>query len=301
MKSRLWQFTNFNLEFDYKNFYEKSSAEYIAYALETCPKTGREHHQGFVYFNGQRGSIKGVARDLGGCHVEMCKGNIDQNEDYCSKESQLITYGIKPSQGKRTDINAIKNQILDGKKVDDITIENPTIYHQYGRTLNQIEDIALRKKYRSWMTEGYWYHGATGTGKSHKVFEGFSPETHYVYPNDNGWWDGYKGQETVIINEFRGGIQYSELLDLVDKWPKTVKRRGREPVPFLAKKLYITSSMSPVECYSGLAESDPLNQLYRRFKVVQLVPTCRGTIQLDQKYSEGNTETSESEIVDNPE
>jgi len=81
MKSRLWQFTNFNLEFDYKNFYEKSSAEYIAYALETCPKTGREHHQGFVYFNGQRGSIKGVARDLGGCHVEMCKGNIDQNED----------------------------------------------------------------------------------------------------------------------------------------------------------------------------------------------------------------------------
>jgi len=292
MKSRLWQFTNFNLEFDYKEFYEKSSAEYIAYGEETCPKTDRKHHQGFVYFSGQRGSIKGVAKDLGGCHVEMCKGNIDQNEDYCSKETKLITYGIKPSQGKRTDIDTIKNQILNGKTVDEITMENPNIYHSYGRTLNQIEDIVLRKKYRKWMTVGYWYWGSTGTGKSHKAFDGFSPETHYVYSNDGGWWDGYKGQETVIINEFRGGIQYAELLDLVDKWPKTVKRRGREPVPFLAQKLIITSSMEPSQCYANLAETDPLDQLYRRFSVVQF---------LDQKCSEGNTETSEPELLDDPE
>ena len=133
------------------------------------------------------------------------------------------------------------------------------------------------------MTKGIWYWGDSGVGKSHKAYENFNPDTHYVYPNDNGWWDGYKGQEIVIINEFRGGIQYSELLDLVDKWPKSVRRRGREPVPFLATTLIITSSMPPDKVYSRLAFEDKLDQLYRRFEIVKM----------EQKCSKGNTETLE--------
>lgn len=41
------------------------------------------------------------------------------------------------------------------------------MYHQYGRTLNAVEDITLRQKYRKWMTEGIWIYGKTGVGKSH--------------------------------------------------------------------------------------------------------------------------------------
>ena len=83
--------------------------------------------------------------------------------------------------------------------------------------------------------------------------------THTCFPNDGGWWDGYTGQETVIINEFRGGIAYSELLDLLDKYPKTVRRRCREPVPFLAKRVIITSVLQPKEVYCNLAENDTLS------------------------------------------
>jgi len=155
--------------------------------------------------------------------------------------------------------------------VEEICINSPSIYHQYGRTLNKLEDIALRKKFRSWMTKGIWRYGPTGTGKSHMAFEGFHPETHYVYPNDSGWWDGYVGQETVIINEFRGEIKYSELLDLVDKWPKTVKRRNREPVPFLAKTVIINSCKSPCEVYNNLSATDSLSQLYRRFEIKTII------------------------------
>lgn len=282
-KSRLWCFTNFDLEFDYEKYLKETTALYVAVGRETCPTSNRLHDQGWVYFEGQRGSIKGVAKQLGGCHVAMCRGNIDQNDDYCSKESELRTFGEKPKQGARLDIESAVSQIKSGERtVDQITLEQPEFYHQYGRTLSKIEDIVLRQRHRTWMTEGMWYWGRTGVGKSHQAFEGFSPETHYVYPNDGGWWDGYAGQETVILNEFRGEITFGELLDLVDKWPKQVRRRGREPVPFLARRVIITSSLAPQRLYKNVCDDqERIDQLLRRFQVQEI---------LDQKCSEGNTE-----------
>lgn len=282
--SRLWCFTNYDLDFDYDKYVESCSAQYVIIGLEVCPKTKRPHHQGFVYFTGERFSIKGVAKQLGGAHVEKCIGNLDQNCDYCIKDDKVTEYGNKPKQGFRTDLEAIKEDLLQGKtSVDDICVEKPFVFHQYGRTLNKLEDIALRRKFRSWMTKGEWYFGDSGTGKSHKAFEDFHPSSHYVFPNDNGWWDGYTGQETVIINEFRGGIAYAELLDLLDKYPKTVRRRGREPVPFLAKRVIITSVLQPKEVYHMLSESDSLEQLYRRISMFKMT----------QKWSEGNTGASD--------
>jgi len=179
-------------------------------------------------------------------------------------------FGERPSQGKRTDLADIAKDISNGKSVIDITLENPELYHQYGRTLNFLEDIALRKKFRTEMTRCTWYYGKTGAGKSHKAFEGYTPETHYVLPKDNGWWDGYIGQETVIINDFRGHIPYDELLTLIDKWPHNVKRRGREPVPFLSKHIIITSPLSPDECYPNRNTKDSIEQLARRCKIIKL-------------------------------
>ena len=65
---------------------------------------------------------------------------------------------------------------------------NPEAYHQYGpRTLTKVEDIALRSKFRTEMTTCEWLSGPTGVGKSHRAFQGFTPDTHYVWKlNDGG-------------------------------------------------------------------------------------------------------------------
>jgi hypothetical protein len=269
MKTRLWCFTSFNLDIDYASIIDTSTAEYIAYGVETCPSTGKTHHQGFIYFSGARGSKKQVGKLLLNSHCDMCRGNLDQNTDYCAKQNDLIEFGVKPKQGFRTDLDAVKELILEQKlSVDEICVENPNLYHQYGRTLNKLEDIALRKRFRNFMTKGIWLYGKTGTGKSHFAYQGFHPDTHYDYPNDGGWWDGYTGQETVIINEFRGNMFFmAELLSLCDKYPKTVRRRGREPVPFLAKSIIITSCSKPEIIYCNQDENDSISQLYRRFDV----------------------------------
>jgi len=146
MKTRIWCFTNFDLNFDYQKLFDKGTIKYLGYGLEECPTTKKAHHQGFVYFNSPRGSSKQVAKDFNNAHVEPCVGSLESNEKYCSKESSLITLGVKPEQGARTDLTDVKNEIINGKSVEEICIDKPHLYHQYGRTLTKIEDICLRKR-----------------------------------------------------------------------------------------------------------------------------------------------------------
>lgn len=268
-KSRLFCFTDYKMV---EEFYDedKLGFQWCLAGKEECPTTHRLHWQGVIYFKNQR-SIQAMWEKFEGRSIRICKGNVQQNEVYCSKDGDIvIEKGNKPVQGKRYDLEQLRDDIIDGCTVDEIAWDNPDTFHQYGRTLAKLEDIHLRKKFRTEMTKGTWYYGETGVGKSHKAFEGYSPETHYIYPNDNGWWDGYTGQETVIINDFRGCIPYGELLQLVDKWPTHVRRRCREPSPFLSKHVIITSSLKPTDVYSNLAETDSLDQLLRRFEVIHM-------------------------------
>lgn len=243
-------------------------ADYVIIGKEIAPNTGTKHLQGYLYFKNAR-SFNSIVKKCSKWHLEICKGNAQQNIDYCKKGGDYEEWGTPPKQGKRNDLNLIKDEIINGKKVDDLIIENPMVYHQYGRTLNKLEDLSMRKKFRTEMTIGLWYYGETGTGKSHKAFKGYTANTHYLLPNDNGWWDAYTQQETVIINDFRGEIPYNQLLQLVDKFPFSVKRRNKEPIPFISKTVIITSSLAPHEIYKNRNEEDKIEQLLRRFTVTK--------------------------------
>ena len=286
-KARLFTFTNFDLTVDYGSLVTRKQAEFIAIGPETCKTTGRKHHQGYIYFvnakSTSKKSLGNIGSMLGDAHMEPMLGSLHQNEGYCSKESSLQKWGNEPKQGTRSDLNSMVDRIRGGERVDDIVMEDPGFFHEFGRTLQKIEDVALRQKNRTEMTQGEWVWGPTGVGKSHYAFADFTPETHYVKPLQDEWWDGYTGQPVVILNDFRGQIPFSELLTLVDKYPHNVKRRCREPAPFLAKKLIVTSSLPPEDVYiNRCAETDSLAQLTRRFRILKL----------EQKCPEGNTDTS---------
>ena len=263
-------FTGFK-ESEYE--FDESKMKYLIIGKETCPSTNRKHWQGYVEFKNPYtlNSIKKLFKD-DKIHVEARKGSARQASDYCKKEGNFKEYGTISKQGERTDLDRLKDEILtEGLKVDDIVIDNPTMYHQYGRTLHKIEDLKMRKIFRTEQTKGIWYWGETGVGKSHKAFEGYTPDTHYVWQYEqSGWQDGYCQQETVIMNEFRGQVKYSELLELLDKWPYSVKRRHREPMPFTSKLIIITSSMHPKDIYTNIDAKDSLKQLYRRCDIIEI-------------------------------
>lgn len=284
-RARLFVITDFEC-LDKDSFCSRYNAQYMAGALETCPTTGRSHMQGVVYYANAR-SIAALGRKRRN-NVEVAKADILDAVGYCAKgarekpEAGFRVYlddpcdgffqeGERPHQGQRTDLIEAAAEVRAGRSVDSIVIEAPQVFHNYGRTLERIEEIVLRSKHRTEMTVGVWLWGPTGVGKSHRAFEGYSNDTHYVLNlEDNGWWEGYVGQDIVIINDFRGQIRYSELLNLVDRWPHSVKRRNRAPMPFVSKKVIITSSMPPEQVYHNVAAQDSLDQLTRRFEIVEI-------------------------------
>lgn len=305
-RSRFFVITDFEC-LDETSFTNRYQGAYMAGALETCPTTGTKHMQGVVYYENAR-TVASIGKRRKN-NVEVARGSAADAIGYCAKGTRdkptegygkfledpcegFWEQGERPSQGKRTDLLLVANQVKEGRTVDDVALNDPQAFHNYGRTLERIEEIRLRQCHRTEMTKGLWLWGPTGVGKSHEAFDGYTPETHYVLNlEDNGWWEGYTGQATVIINDFRGQIRYGELLNLVDKWPHSVRRRNKAPMPFTSKLVIVTSSMQPSQIYHNLHAQDSLAQLEDRFEIRELSGGSKRHRSFDTEVPrEGNTE-----------
>lgn len=279
-QSKTFVFTNYELDFNYKKAIEDPEVQYIAYGNEICPTTGRPHHQGWIRFRKDSGysttkkmCIKLSKKYLSGCWMEGMGGSLAQNDTYCAKENSglLIEFGARPKQGERGDLKDVVARVVAGESVDEILLDDPGFYHQFGRTLRDAEDIAMRKRWRKWMTLGVWLWGPTGVGKSHHMYAGYTNDTHYVKNLAESFWNGYTGQPVVLMNEFRGQIKLGELLDIVDRWPKMLPIKCREQQPLLAKTVFITSSKPPEDVYKeALSDKESFAQVQRRFVIVKI-------------------------------
>ena len=266
----------------------------VRYAIlgnEICPDTGRFHYQSYIYFHNQK-TFSEVRKFFfeeyeAYPHFQACKGNTQQNVNYCSKDKpaeDIYIYGEQPEQGKRVDLNELKDKILNRTAtVSSIAKENANTYQQYGRTLHYLESLKDADTHRDFMTTCHWYYGKTGTGKSYKAFENFNTNDCYEFEaNDKGWWENYNGQETVIINEFRGEMTLGTLLKLIDKYPCQAIRRGQPARPFISKHIIITSALHPKQIFKNLDANDRLDQLYRRIKIFLFQKCKKGYRMVDK-------------------
>lgn len=79
------------------------------------------------------------------------------------------------------------------------------------------------------------------------------------------WWCGYKGQQHVIIDEFRGAIDISHMLRWLDRYPVYVEKKGGS-TPLAATTIWITSNISPREWYPDVDEAT-MEALLRRLTI----------------------------------
>lgn len=288
--SREWCFTINNwTETDYNQVVKlKDDARYLVFGKEKGEQ-GTPHIQGYVYFENAK-SLKRMKKYLPRANLSerYADSSPEQASTYCKKEGEFEEYGEIKQQGKRVDLIEIKNEIVAGRDVEDIMMENPIIYHQYGRTLDKIQDVVLRRKTRTKFTKGIWIYGASGNGKSELLFKNYSHTHSYVWKKDKEWQDGYKQQPLVIIDEFRGQLPFWKLLELADQWTNCwIERRGKEAMPFTSDMVCITSALKPEDVFKNLDANDKWIQFKRRYMVLDIADIRQKLIfELELKFLE---------------
>lgn len=251
---------------------KKIKCHSITAGLEKGEK-GTPHVQGAVYFDNAK-TFTSICKQLGGrAHVERARGTWQQNIVYTQKDGVIIrAEGDGPKQGKRNDVCAFRDEIRSGATDAMLLDTHANEIAKFPRFITFVRDSMLdfECKVRP-MPQGIWIHGPTGVGKSHHAHVTLGMNDYYVHSfGKPDWWDDYRQQKVCIFNDFRGEMKYDFLLRLCDKWPVKVNRRGTKPIPFTSERIVITSCLSPAEAYNNRVEKDSLDQLLRRFQVIEL-------------------------------
>lgn len=239
-------------------------------------ESGTKHLQGMCSFDrklriGQVKDMLGTSR----VHLAIRRGTAEQARDYCKKQETSDSsvpfeeHGtFEKGQGRRSDLLEVVTLVRGGKKESDVIESCPEQYIKFHRGIRAL--IYAAGKPRDFKTIVHWYYGPTGTGKSRQAAERGAPNP-YWKNGDDFWWDGYEGQEVVIIDDYRAGMcQFNMLLRLFDRYPLQVPFKGGF-VKFVAKHIYVTTPYDVKTTWHNRTEED-IKQLIRRIEDVTFFP-----------------------------
>jgi hypothetical protein len=224
-------------------------------AEEKCPTTGRTHFHAVAQCTRVK-SIKQWTEIFQCTKIKVLprKGTFSQCYKYITKDGPPVyEYGKLPVQGARKDLHELRDAYKGGK-TDKEVIEDDTLVSCYARHMKFAEKCKrLYAKPRRHMTECIWYHGPSGTGKSTMAeynAEKEAPDDVYLKPAGK-WWDDYKGQKIVIIEDLKiGEMEIGDFCRLIDCRPlKVPVKNGFEN--FTSTKVYVTSNYKPTDIFHG--------------------------------------------------
>lgn len=251
---------------------ELKEIKYIIVGGEIA-STGTPHLQGFIIWRNAKtlkASIKCLPKRS---HVEICKGTPYDNFLYCKKDGNVVwEVGDRPEkvgQGKRKDLSKIKETLASQKtSIKQMLDSNDIVNHQQLKYAESLQKYYEPKRKTKPIVE--WYYGATGTGKTQRAYdrmEELAKDDDNIYEAmDTGrWWDGYDGQEYIIIDDMRGDfLKFHQLLKLLDRYSYRVETKGSTR-QFLGKHIIITSAYPPHRLFQT---REDIEQLLRRIDVV---------------------------------
>lgn len=291
-QSRKWQITiNNPLEKGYTHERIKEELGGIKSMVYWCMsdevgEQGTYHTHVYVACNsGVRFST--IKKKFESAHFEMAKGTSQQNKDYVFKEGKWEKdkkhetnkfetheeYGEMPMerQGSRNDLADLYDTIKQGMTNDEII----SIYPQYLFNIDKIErarqtikEAEYRKVFR--MLDVTYIFGKTGTGKTRGIMENYGYENVYRVTDYEHPFDGYKGQEVVVFEEFRSSLKIQDMLNFLDGYPLELPCRYANKIACYTK-VYLVTNIGLNEQYTSIQDEykETWNALIRRIHKIK--------------------------------
>ncbi len=260
-ESKNWCITDFDLLDWGKIFEEKQDIiRYLAWGRETCPKSKKVHMQVWMQLHKKK-TFGGVKRLVGNkkIHLEACRGDEHDNDIYCKKDGSYQCKGEFVVQGQRTDLEGIKTMIDEGKQMKEIADENFEAYCKYHRAFDKYEQMVIQEKTRGFRKVKVIVHcGDTGTNKTRTAVE--SSNSYYkIQGDDLQWFDGYKQEKTLIIDEYSNQVNITKLLGLLDGYQLRLPVKGGFTYANW-ENVYITTNLRKLHENAKKEHQDALNR-----------------------------------------
>lgn len=225
---------------------------------------GYEHCQVIAHF-GAKVTLAQCKVVFGGFgHWELTRSAAAENyvwKDESAVSGTRFECGSKPMQrSSKKDWDAIWESAKSGKLGEIPASVRVSSY----RTLRAIATDHMEALAMERTNNCFW--GITGSGKSRDAWAAAGPLAYSKDPRSE-FWDGYRGQENVVIDEFRGGFHISQLLRVLDRYPVILQVKGSS-VPSSIRRVWITSNLHPRDWYPVLDVST-YDALKRRLIITQ--------------------------------
>lgn len=262
------------------------SFRYSCYSHEIGCENKRYHVHIFIAFDLQV-RFSTIKNAFPQAHIDNCRGSIRENRDYVFKEGkwkdtekedsklagmqfEIGEMPIEIGQGRRTDLDRLEEMIDRGMTPEEI-FELSIGYRNYEKQV-RAHYMAKRDRETPIMRNVHvvWHVGESGTGKSYtmvKMMQERASDVYLLNDYDSGGLDLYQGQKVLFMDEFRGQLRFSTLLNMLDCYKTQIHCRYANCYS-LWTEVHITSVLPPEKVYERMVEEnrniDTFKQLLRR-------------------------------------
>lgn len=240
--------------------------------------TGTKHLQCYFQWSTPR-SLAKIQKEIYGaldrkCWLETAKGTAVQNRTYCSKDGSFEEFGDIPSQGTRTDWDAVKDAIDKGADSEAILDMAPALYMRHHSGVDRAIGLKLRRRAMTWReVEVTLITGPTGVGKTRLPFDEHTDWMQICKVTGDElkgkFFLDYRGQPILLIDEYANQVPITKLLTILDGHPLTLNVKNGFSYA-LWTKVYITTNLRQLHAKALPEHCDALRR--RITKVIDLWP-----------------------------
>lgn len=242
-------------------------ANYIIAAHEIAPTTGTPHLQGYVQLDKKR-YFTTVVKFLPGSHITPVMGSSQDNVTYCNKvDTNPIEWGTIRSIARGRAKQAADWEFLIRKceegDLQYIRDHHPREYLIYFNTWKKIQVEHMKPEAKERLC--IWLYGKPRVGKSRYCHSRW-PDAYWK--NANKWWDGYRGEDVVVLDDLGTDHLAEYLKRWADRYKVTAEVKSSS-VTLDYDVFVVTSNFHPDQLF---AQAPPATQqaIRERFVVVEV-------------------------------